>query len=63
MDPKNHYSQIPQTEKPMDPFPKPRTIPDGWDLSEMLMSAKTLNDKPFDTEPPKETGGSEWDSR
>ncbi len=30
-----HYSQVPQTEKPMEGFPKPNTIPAGWDLSDM----------------------------
>jgi hypothetical protein len=36
-----NYTQVPQTEKPMEPFPKPNTIPAGWELSDMLKDTPT----------------------
>jgi hypothetical protein len=29
-----------------DPFPQPRTIPTGWDLSEMLERVESANQRP-----------------
>ena len=52
----SHYSQVPQTESPMDPFPQPHTIPDGWDLSEMLTAAETGFEYPTEPNTPEEAG-------
>jgi hypothetical protein len=36
----SHFSQVPQTAGQMDPFPQPQTIPNGWDLTDMLAAAE-----------------------
>mgnify|MGYP000855224403 CR=1 FL=1 len=58
-----HYSQVPQTERPMDSFPKPNTIPDGWDLSEMLTAAEAGFESPTEPNTAEETGSDTWDNR
>jgi hypothetical protein len=57
-----HYSQVLQTEKPMDTFPKPRTIPDGWDLSEMLTAHYAEGSQPENKMGFKSTAPSESES-
>ena len=49
-----------KTESLMDFFPMPRTIPQGWDLSEMLNPAKSAEKKNTDTNSFNETGNLQW---
>jgi hypothetical protein len=53
-------STIPKTESLMDFFPMPRTIPGGWDLSNMLTTTKTGDKQPTETLTTKETGSVKW---
>jgi hypothetical protein len=61
MKPASHYSQIPQTERPMETFPQPRTIPEAWDLSDMNDEATTGFDL-TNTEENKEAGSDSWET-
>ena len=58
----NHYSQVPQFERPMDTFPKPNTIPDGWDLSEMSFSNEPRSETRIEPTSFQETGNDQWDN-
>ncbi len=40
MNPQSKKNTHPQPEYEFDPFADPRTIPTGWDLSEMLKTKK-----------------------
>ena len=61
--PTSHYSQIPQTERPMETFPQPRTIPEAWDMSDMDSDKKTGFDLTSTTENQNnETGKDKWDN-
>ena len=42
MNPQSKKKNTPQPEYEFDPFADPRTIPTGWDLSEMF---KTIEDQ------------------
>lgn len=57
-----HYSNIPQTEKPMETFPQPRTIPDGWDMSDMFLEPEAGFDLTNTAESTEETGSDTWDN-
>ncbi|MBA3075096.1 MAG: hypothetical protein FP831_15950 [Anaerolineae bacterium] len=56
------YSQIPQTEKPMETFPQPRTIPEAWDMSNMLTSEEAGSDLNNTVNPTEETGSEKWEA-
>lgn len=62
MKPTSHYSQIPQTERPMETFPQPRTIPEAWDLTDMNEDKKTGFDLTNTADDTKETGSDKWDN-
>jgi hypothetical protein len=62
MKPVSHYSKIPQTEKPMETFPQPRTIPEAWDMSDMNDEIKTGFDLNNTADNKKETGSDQWDN-
>jgi hypothetical protein len=62
MKPTSHYSQIPQTERPMETFPQPRTIPEAWDMTDMNDNTKPGSDLTNTTEDTKETGSDKWDN-
>jgi hypothetical protein len=53
-------STIPKTESLMDFFPLPRTIPGGWDLSNMLTIPPTGDKKATEPNSTKETGSIKW---
>jgi len=56
------YSQIPQTESPMETFPQPRTIPEAWDMSDMFNSEETGFDLNNTAESTEETGKDKWET-
>lgn len=61
--PTSHYSQIPQTERPMETFPQPRTIPEAWDMSDMNADRKTGFDLTSTEEKTTETGKNDkWEN-
>ncbi|HVN53392.1 MAG TPA: hypothetical protein VMT46_03600 [Anaerolineaceae bacterium] len=47
MKPRPTHRDLPQTEGHPEGFPKVNTIPDGWDLSDVL-TKKYNADEPFD---------------
>jgi hypothetical protein len=49
-----------RTESLMDFFPMPRTIPHGWDCSEMLNSTKSAEKKNTEANSHQETGNLQW---
>ncbi len=51
------HKDLPQTEGHPEPFPKVNTIPDGWDLSDLLMEAYNPEEL-FNTDPLDEETGS-----
>ncbi len=63
MKPASHYSQIPQTEKPMETFPQPRTIPEAWDTTGINNDTKTGFDLLNTTDDTEETGKDKWNNR
>lgn len=63
MKPASHYSQIPQTEKPMETFPQPRTIPEAWDTTDINNDIKTGFNLLNTTDDTQETGKDKWDNR
>ena len=62
MKPASHYSQIPQTERPMETFPQPRTIPEAWDTSDMYSSTEAGFDLTSTEESKEETGSESWEA-
>lgn len=56
------YSQIPQTERPMETFPQPRTIPEAWDMSDMFTSEEAGFDHNNTAETTEETGSEKWEA-
>jgi hypothetical protein len=62
MKPVSHYSQIPQTEKPMETFPQPHTIPEAWDMSDMFIDEESGLDLTTTAESTDETGSDSWDN-
>ncbi|MDO9121989.1 MAG: hypothetical protein Q8R09_00680 [Anaerolineaceae bacterium] len=56
------YSQIPQTEKPMETFPQPRTIPEAWDMSNMFTSEEAGSDLSSTSNLTEETGSEKWEA-
>ena len=61
MKPESHFTQIPQTERPMETFPQPQTIPGGWDTSDMFTGTQTGFDLNSTAESTEETGSDKWD--
>lgn len=59
----NNYFEIPQTEKQMESFPKPNTIPDGWDTSDMVQNTDTGFDFSHTVDDTTETGNLTWENR
>ena len=63
MKPANHYSQVPQTERPMETFPQPRTIPEAWDTSSMMINdAETGFEDTNIADNNDRTGSDVWDT-
>jgi len=60
MKPVSHYSQVPQTERPMETFPQPRTIPEAWDISDMIDDEEAGFELPNTADDIKETGSVKW---
>jgi hypothetical protein len=58
----SHYSQVPQTEKPMETFPQPRTIPEAWDTSDMYSNTEAGFDLTSTTESTEKTGNDSWNN-
>jgi hypothetical protein len=54
------HSKVKEIETLMDLFPDPRTIPHGWDLSEMPTTPETSFENPVETNPTTETGSDLW---
>ncbi|HUH97057.1 MAG TPA: hypothetical protein VLZ89_06850 [Anaerolineales bacterium] len=55
MDPQTQDRKPVQTDW-LDPFPKPHTIPAGWDMSGFLSAPETESDPPADSTAQAERG-------
>ncbi len=58
----SHYSQVPQTEQPLETFPQPRTIPEAWDTSDMVSANESGFDLNSNAESTEETGSESWEA-
>jgi hypothetical protein len=51
-----NFHQNKEPDNLMDYFPEPRTIPYGWDLSEMFNSTEIIHETTDETKNTEETG-------